>query len=116
MATTSAAFITLLVITSLSMQAESYPHGCKKMVKGLLEDAIPGEYVVKMLSGTKPHAIVQMMLDMAMSKCEGKVHRTSNSTDASMQPMIVSSMIYIERFGFAAKMSDAAVMWVSKLG
>ena len=115
MATTSVVFITLLVITSLSMRAESYPHGCKKMV-GPLEDAIPGEYIVKMLRGTKTHTIVKMMLEMATSGCEGKVHRASNSSDAPMQPMTTSSMIYIERIGFAAKMSDAAVMWVSKLG
>lgn len=115
MATISAAILTILAIVSLSPRAESYPEGCTKMV-GLIDDAIPGEYVVKVSRGVKSFTIVQMMLEITTSECQGKVYRTSNASDSPMKPMTCSNMIYIERFGFAAKMSDAAVMWVSKLG
>ena len=117
MATVSAAILTLLTITGFLLLVESSPvlKGCAKMV-GVLEDGIPGEYVVKMSSGVKSHTIVQMMLEMTTSDCAGKVYRTSNAPDASMKPMTCSKMIYIDGFGFAAKMSDAAIMWVSKLG
>ena len=114
MTTVSAALFTLLVITSLSLRAESSLQGCTKMV-GVLEEGIPGEYVVKISHGVKAHTTVQIMLEIATSGCQGKVYRTSNASDASMKPITCSNMIYIERFGFAAKMSDAAVMWVSKL-
>ena len=114
MATVSAAILTLLVITSLSLQAESSPKGCAKLV-GVLEEGIPGEYVVKISRGIKTHVVVQMMLEMATSECKGSVYRTSNTSDAPVKPITCSGMIYIEKFGFAAKMSDAAVMWVSEL-
>ena len=115
MATVSAAIFTLLMIVSLSLRTESYPEGCAKMV-GNPEQGIPDEYVVKISREVKAHIIVRMMLEMATSECKGMVYRNSNTSDASMKPITCSSMIYLERFGFAAKMSDAAVMWVSKLG
>jgi len=117
MATISAAIITLLVIIGFSLPAESFPvlKGCTKMV-GVLEKGIPGEYVVKMSSGVKPHTIVQMMLEMTTSDCQRRAYRTSNAPDAPMKSITCSKMIYIDGFGFAAKMSDAAIMWVSELG
>ena len=115
MATVSAAVFTLLMIVSLSLRAESSPQGCTKMV-GNLEEGIPGEYVVKISREVKTYIIVQMMIEIATSECKGMLYRTGNTSDASMKPITCSSMIYIDRFGFAAKMSDAAVMWVSKLG
>ena len=80
---------------------------------GVLEEGIPGEYVVKISRGVKPHTVVQIMLEIVTSGCEGKAYRTSNTSGAPMKPITCSRMIYIEGFGFAAKMSDAAVMWVS---
>lgn len=112
MATVSAAVLTLLVFTSLSLKAESFPNGCTKMV-GFPEDGIPGEYIVKMWSKVKSHTIVKIMLEMTNSECERRIYRTSNASDAPSKPIACSGMIYIERIGFAARMSDAAVMWVS---
>ena len=112
MDTISAAILTLLVFASLSLRAESFPKGCAKLV-GFLEDGIPGEYVVKMSKGVKPHHIVQLMLEMSTDGCQGRLYRTSNAPDALTMPMSNSGMIYIENFGFAAKMTDAALMWVS---
>lgn len=115
MATVSAAIFTILMIVSLSLRVESSPQGCAKMV-GNPEQGIPGEFVVKISREVKPHVVVQMMLEIVTSECKGMVYRSRNTSDAPMKPITCSGMIYIERFGFAAKMSDAAVMWVSKLG
>lgn len=111
MATTSAAVIMLFVIIGSSLRAESFPKGCAKLV-GFPERGIPGEYVVKISRGVLSHTVVNMMLEMARSGCEGKVYRTSNASDAPVKPINCSGMTYIDRFGFAAKMSDAAVMWL----
>ena len=81
---------------------------------GVLEDHIPGQYVVRVSRGVKPAVVVQLMLEMATSDCARTMYRTSNTSDASEEPITCSGMIYIQYFGFAAKMSDAALMWVSR--
>jgi len=108
----SATALLLLVISSFSWRAQAFPEGCKKLV-GSIEGAIPDEYVVKMTKGTLPVHIVKLMLEMMSGDCERKIYRTTSASNALMGPITCSKMVYIERFGFAAKMNDAAVMWVS---
>ena len=114
MATVFAAILTLLVIVGSSFRAESFPQGCRKLV-GSPEDHIPGHFVVKMSRGVSTQAVVQLMLEMATSNCARMMYRTSNTSDASEEPITCSGMIYMGYFGFAAKMSDAALMWVSTI-
>ena len=108
----SATILSLLVVGSFSWRAQAFPEGCKKLI-GSIEGAIPEEYVVKMTKDTLPVLIVKMMLEMTNSGCEKKVYRTSSASNSVMGPITCSNMLYIDRFGFAAKMSDATVMWVS---
>ncbi|XP_065911090.1 uncharacterized protein [Dysidea avara] len=107
----SATILSLLVVGSFSWRAQAFPEGCKKLI-GSIEGAIPEEYVVKMTKGTLPVLIVKMMLEMTNSGCENKVYRTSGASNSVMGPITCSNMLYIDRFGFAAKMSDATVMWL----
>lgn len=109
----SAAIVSLLVIGSLSWGANSLPEGCTKMI-GTTDGAIPKEYIVKMKK-TTVSVLINIMLELTNSGCEGKTYRMSNTSNPAMGRMTCSNMAYIEGMGmgFAAKMSDAAVMWVS---
>ena len=108
----STTILSLLVICSFSWRAEAFPVGCNKLT-GTMEDAIPEEYIVKMKKGTLKEHIVKLMFEMTNSGCEGKITTTSSASKAVKGPIACSNLIYITGIGFAAKMSDAAVMWVS---
>ena len=114
MATVSAGILAVLVFASLSISVKSFPEGCTKL-KGSPGDGKPGEFYVKVNSTVRADAIVKIMLELSNSGCEGKLWRSSNTSDALMAPIICSDMLYMETFGFFANLSDAAVMWVSEL-
>ena len=114
MASVSAGILAVLVIASLSISVLSFPEGCTKL-KGSPGDGMPGEYFVKVYSTVRANTIVKIMLELTNSGCEGKLWRSSNTSNAIMAPITCSDMFYMESFGFFAKLSDAAVMWVSEL-
>ena len=113
MATVSAGILTFLVVISVSICVESFPNGCTKLI-GSPKDGIPGEFLVKVYSHTKPAVVVKIMLELTNSDCEGKLWRSSNPSTAVLKPITCSKMLYLQGFGFFAKLSDAAVIWVSE--
>lgn len=111
MATVSAV-ITLLVVASFVI-VESFPEGCTKL-SGSPEDGKPGEFFVKVHPYITDVTLVNVMLELVTSGCEGKLWRSSNTSNAVMEPITCSGMYLIPQgHGFFAKMSNAAVMWVS---
>lgn len=115
MDTISVVVLVILAVASLSNCVKSFPAGCVKMI-GSPSEGIPGEFFVKVYPNIRATAVVKMMLKLVNSGCEGKLWRSSNTSDAVMEPMACSDMFFMEGFGFFANMSDAAVMWVSKQG
>jgi len=109
MSIVSATILSLLVISSISWRAQAFPEGCKKLV-GSMEGAIPDEYVVKMKKGTLPEKLILKIKILYRAKT---LYRTSSAPNAVMKSITYSNMVKIDRFGFAAKMNDAALMWVS---
>lgn len=113
MAIVSARIIVLLVIAGFSICVESLPDGCTKVI-GSPKDGLPGEFFVRVHPTVKPETVVTIMLELTNSNCKGRLWRSSNTSNAIMKPITCSRMYYMEGFGFFAKMSDAAVIWVSK--
>ena len=104
-----------LALASLSVRVQSLPEGCVKMSKSPSEGK-PGEFFVKVYPNIGTATLVKMMLELVNSGCEGKLWRSSNTSNAVMEPIACSDMLFLEGGGFFAKMSDAAVMWVSEQG
>lgn len=84
------------------------------MIGGSPKDDNSEGYFVKVYPNVRTDAIVKIMLELTTSACEGQRWRSSNISDALFMPMTCSGMFFMEGFGFFAKMSDAAVMWVSE--
>lgn len=116
MATVSAGILTILVITGLSIWAvESIPEGCRKIDKRFGKHLIPNKFIVKFNASFTDDEMVKIMLELVTSGCEGKLWRSSNTSNAVMKPITCSNMIPIMRFSlFTAKLSDAAIIWVSE--
>ena len=115
MDTISLVVFAILAVASLSVRVQSFPEGCVKMT-GSPSEGKPGEFYVKVYPNLRTTTIVKMMLELSNSACEGKLWRSSNTSSAVMEPMTCSNMSYMEGYGFYAKMSNAAVMWVSEQG
>ena len=113
MATVSIGILALLVIASLSISVQAFADGCTKLTESP-EDGSRG-FFIKVYSTVRAETIVKIMLELSTSSCEGKLWRSSNTSNALMAPMTCSDMLYIEKFGFFANLSDAAVIWVSEL-
>ena len=109
----SAVFLTIFVVASLSIRVQSFPEGCVKMI-GSPSKGSPGEFFVKVNPNSRTATVVKIMLELSNSACEEKLWRSSNTTDAVMEPMTCSDMLFMDGYGFFAKMSNAAAMWVSE--
>ena len=113
MATVSVGFLALLVIASLSVCTQSLPIKCRKLIEKP-GNGRPTKYFVKINLALPVQKIVDMMLELGTGECQGRQWHSSNASDALFTPVTGSHMIYEEgKHGFSAKMSNAAVMWVS---
>ena len=113
MATVSAGTLALLVIASLSVCSQSWSIGCTKLIGK--PEGRPGEFLVKINHALAVQKIVNMMMELGTSECQGRLWRSSNASDALFTLVTCSDLMFQEEdHGFSAKMSNAAVMWVSK--
>lgn len=109
MGTVSAGVLSFFMVATILIGVQSLPDGCTKMV-GSPKNGIPGEFIVKIESSD----IIKIMSQLNASVHNGKPWRSSNTSSAVMEPINCTIMWYLVGFGFAAKMSDSAVIWVSE--
>jgi len=114
MATGSAGVLAILVIISFSIcVVESIPEGCRKIDERY--DIKHDKFIVKFKARSTKDKMVKVMLELVTSGCEGKLWRSSNTSNAVKEPITCSDIHPIMLFSlFAAKLSDAAVIWVSE--